>query len=358
MVEARAPALEAADRLLMMPDLFHHWLCGAKVGEYSIATTSQCYDVARGAWATSLLERAGVPVGIFPPVVSPGTPLGPVLPAVADRIGARGVQVIAPAAHDTESAVAAVPARAGRHAYVSSGTWSLLGAVTRSPVVNETARSLGFTNEGGVDGTVQLQRNHTGLWLVQECRRAWARGTGGEPLGYDALEAMARAGRPFQAAIDPDHPSFDTPEDMPRAVQEFCARTGQEVPARREDVMRVVLESLAWMYRRTLRDLERLLGETVEVLHVVGGGSRNELLCQLAADACNRPVLAGPVEATATGNVLAQAIAGGVLGSWDQAREVVRNTFPPRAYEPARTGAWDEVSRRIDPILERARTSC
>jgi rhamnulokinase len=356
MVDERSPALEAADRLLMMPDLFHYWLCGEKVGEYSIATTSQCYDVAGKAWATALLERAGIPARIFPPVVAPGTRLGPVLPSVAEALGVRGVQVVAPAAHDTGSAVAAVPAQAARFAYISSGTWSLMGTVAASPVVNESVRTLGFTNEGGVGGTVRLLRNIVGLWLVQECRRVWARG--GEDLGYEALVAMAEGARPFLAAVDSDHPAFNTPDDMPAAIQAFCARTGQAVPQARQDVLRVALESLAWRYRRTLRDLERLLGARLEVIHVVGGGSQNRLLCQMTADACGRPVLAGPVEATAIGNVAAQAIAAGELASWDDARQLVRDNFPLRAYQPAHTADWDEASPRLERILDGGKPPC
>ena len=349
MVEERSPVLDVADRYLMMPDLFNYWLCGEKVVDYTIATTSQCYDVARRGWATSLLSRLGIPTGMFGQVVQPGTRLGPILPAVADRVGLRGLQVVTPPCHDTASAVAAVPARGSRYAYISSGTWSLMGAVVPEPVVNDAARTLGFTNEGGVSGTVRLLKNIAGLWLVQECRRAWARA--GEDLSYDALTALAAGARPFQAFIDPDDASFLSPEDMPAAIQAYLARTGQPALAKRGDLLRASLEGLAWDYRRTLAKLERLLGHRVEVIHIVGGGSQNQLLCQMAADACGRPVLAGPVEATAAGNLLAQAISAGECASWDEAREVVRATFPPRTYEPKETAAWDEASPRVERIL-------
>lgn len=356
MMEEGSPVLDVADRLLFMPDLFHYWLCGEKVGEYSIATTSQCYDVAGKAWAKRLLERLAIPVGMFPPLVQPGTRLGPLIPAVADRIGAPLAQVVAPGAHDTASAVAAVPARTDRYAYISSGTWSLMGAVVPAPVVNDASRTLGFTNEGGVAGTVRLLRNIAGLWPIQECRRAWARA--GEELGYDALTAMAAAAPPFRTTIDPDDPSFLSPEDMPAAMAGYCAHTGQAVPESRGALVRAVLEGLAWKYRRTLADLERLVGYRMEVIHIVGGGSQNQLLCQMAADACGRPVLAGPVEATAAGNVLAQAIAAGALSSWSEAREVVRSTFPLRAYEPTGSARWDEASPRLESILAREETPC
>jgi len=339
MVEERSPMLEVADRFLMMPDLFNYWLCGEKAVDYTIATTSQCFDVS----------RLGIPTGMFGRVVQPGTRLGPILPAVADRVGLKGLQVVTPPCHDTASAVAAVPARGSRYAYISSGTWSLMGAVVSEPVVSDAARTLGFTNEGGAAGTVRLLKNIAGLWLVQECRRAWARG--GQDLSYDALAALAASARPFQAFIDPDDAGFLSPEDMPAAIQAYCARTGQLALASYGDLLRVALEGLAWDYRRTLGKLERLLGQRLEAIHIVGGGSQNQLLCQMAADACGRPVLAGPVEATAAGNLLAQAIAAGECASWEEAREVVRATFPPRTYEPKETAAWDEASPRVERIL-------
>jgi rhamnulokinase len=333
----------------MTPDLFNYWLCGEKAVEYTIASTSQIYDVARKAWASALLERLGIPTRMLGPVVQPGTKLGRILPAVADRIGLQGVQVVTPPCHDTAAAVAAVPSRGQHYAYISSGTWSLMGAVVPEPIITDTSRTLGFTNEGGVAGTVRLLKNIAGLWLVQECRRAWARA--GEELSYDALAALAAGARPFQAFLDPDDACFLAPDDMPAAIQAYFARTGQQAPGARGDLLRVVLESLAWDYRRTLAKLERLLGHRLEVIHIVGGGSQNQLLCQMAADACGRPVLAGPVEATAVGNVLSQAITAGACASWDEAREVVRATFPPRTYEPQNPAAWDEASPRVDRIL-------
>jgi rhamnulokinase len=356
MVQQRSPVLDVADRFLMMPDLFHYWLCGAKKVEYSIASTSQCYDAANNGWATTLMKRLGIPTGIFPEVVQPGTRLGELLPSVAERIGQKRVQVVAPACHDTASAVAAVPARTDRFAYISSGTWSLMGAVSPRPAMSDLVRTLGFTNEGGVAGTVRLLRNIVGLWLVQECRRSWARA--GDELGYDALAGMASTARPFQAVIDPNDQCFNTPEDMPRAIQEFCQRTGQAPPSARGDLVRVILESLAWEYRRNLQDVERLLGYKMEAIHIVGGGSQNQLLCQLAADATGLPVHAGPVEATAIGNLLAQLIAAGACAGWDEAREVVRATFPLRTYEPSNTAAWDEAGPRVRNTLEKARRPC
>lgn len=354
MVLERAPALEIADTFLMMPDLVNYWLTGEKVCEYTEASTSQMFDMPRGGWAAGLLERLGIPTRILPRVVQPGTELPGLLPAIADQVGARGARVIAPASHDTASAVAAVPASGERYVYISSGTWSLMGTVTPGPVVTDASRELNFTNEGGVGGTIRLLKDITGLWLVQECRRAWARA--GDDLSYDAVVALAREARPFQAFVDPDEEAFVAPDDMPRAVQEACARTGQAVPRDRGEIVRVALESLARKYRLTLAMLERIVGHRLDVIHVVGGGSQNQLLCQFAADACARPVLAGPVEATAIGNVVAQAIACGDLGSWAEGRELVRAAFPPRVYEPQDTAAWDEAcarfERRSQPISQ------
>lgn len=337
----RSSTLARAARLLLIPDLIAYWLSGVPVAEHTIASTTECYDLERRAWIAPLLSRARIPLQLFSPVVGPGTRLGPVLAPLARRIGLAGVQVVAPAGHDTASAVAAVPAQGSSFAYVSSGTWSLVGAVVDRPVKTEAARRLGLTNEGGVGGAVCLHRTMAGMWLVQGCRQAWARA--GEALDYDALAALAVAGRPLRWAFDPDDPSLVAPDDMPAAIRACCARAGRGAPERRADLLRAILETLAWRYRRTVRELEGLLGRRLEVVHVVGGGARNALLCQLTADACARPVLAGPVEATALGNVLAQALAAGACASWEAARALVRASISPTVYEPRAPRAWDEA---------------
>lgn len=350
----RSSTLHRAARLLLIPDLLGSWLCGVEVAEHTIASTTQCYDVESRAWITPLLERAGIPVHLFPPVVPPATVLGTVGAARARRAGFAGVQVVASAGHDAASAVAAIPADVSSFAYISAGhTSSLVGTVTAAPVRTEAARRLELTNEGGVDGTVCLHRKMAGLRLVQECRRAWARA--GEALDDDALIAVAAARRRFQAAVDPDDPSLLAPDDMFSAILACCARTGQEVSGTRADLLRIVLESLAWKYRRTLRELEKLLGRRLEVVHLVGEGARNTLLCQLTADACGRPLLAGPVEAAALGNVLAQAVATGACSSWAEARSLARSSFPPIRYAPRDAAAWDDASVRMEPILEAGR---
>ncbi len=351
MARRRSSTLLRAARLLFIPDLLAYWLCGVQAAEHTIASTSQCYDLAQRTWIVPLLARARIPAHLFPPVVPPATKLGPLRSAPARRAGLPGVQVVAPACHATASAVAAIPAEVPDHAYVSAGTSSLVGTTLAAPVRSERARRLGFTNEAGVDGTVCLHRSVAGLRLLQECRRAWA-GAGGA-LDSASLAAQAAAGRPLRSIVDPDHPSLREPDDMPAAIRALCARTGQPAPDTRAELLRTILESLAWSYRRTLHDLEALLGRRLEVVHVVGGGARNALLCQLTADACGRPVLAGPAEAAALGNVLAQAIATGACASWSEARALARASCAPVRYEPADPAAWDEAAARVEPALER-----
>lgn len=347
---AHSPALNVAHTLLMMPDLFNYWLTGDAVGEFTIATTTQFYDSRKRAWATELLQKLGLPSQILPRVIPPATPIGPLLASYADPTGLQHTQVIAPACHDTASAVAAVPAQQGRYAYISSGTWSLMGVVTTEPVLTDTTRDFNFTNEGGVGGTFRLLKNLTGLWLVQECRHAWAHD--GNALDYDTMVALAERAVPFRAFVDPDHASFLGPDDMPQAIADFCANTGQAVPSDRGALLRTVFESLALKYRLTLEELETILGYRVEAIHIVGGGSQNALLCQFTADACARPVYAGPVEATALGNILAQALATGACASWAEAHDLVCAAFPPKIYGPRDTDAWDEAYDRFKPLLQ------
>ncbi len=348
MAQARSPALDMADTLLMIPDLFNYWLTGEKLGEFTIATTTQFFDTGHNTWATELLERLGLPPKIMPRLILPATEIGPLVSSVADPLGLRGVKVIAPACHDTGSAVAAVPARTGDFAYISSGTWSLMGVVSPQPIISELTRDFNFTNEGGVDGTIRLLKNIAGLWLIQECRRSWARA--GNELSYEAIGALAEQARPFQAFIDPDHPAFLKPDDMPEAIQAFCTATGQPAPGDPGTIGRVALESLACRYRLTLEQLEKITGRYLQMIHIVGGGSQNRLLCQFTANACGRPVCAGPVEATALGNVLAQTLALGYCASWDDARELVRAAFPIKTYEPRDTAAWDDAWMRFQNV--------
>ena len=347
---AQSPVLDCAKTLLLMPDLFHWLLTGAKGNEFTDATTTQCFDPQQHNWSFELIERLGLPRQIFGEIIEPGTLLGPLYSQVADETGLRKMQVVAPGSHDTASAVMAVPTQEPvrerpNWCYISSGTWSLMGVEVPKPVINRKCLELNFTNEGGVGGTIRLLKNIAGLWLVQECRRAWS--SAGKDFNWDALSQMASGAKPLASLVNPDDPAFLAPSNMPLAIQEFCKRTGQPVPADEGSIIRTAIESLALRYRQVLTWLEELVGGRIETIHVVGGGAQNRQLCQATADSCNRPVLAGPVEATALGNVLMQAITAGQLDLVSQAREVVRRSFEIERYEPRDTAAWDEAYARF-----------
>jgi rhamnulokinase len=345
----RSPLLDVAETLLMIPDLFNYFFTGIKVNEASDASTSQMYDPATRTWAHDLVAAFGLPARILGSLVPPGTVLGPLRSAVTAETGLGPVPVIAPATHDTGSAVAAVPAQGESWAYISSGTWSLMGAELPAPLINDQVAQYNFTNEGGVSGTTRFLKNIMGLWLVQECRRTWERA--GQTYAYDELMRLAEAAPPFVSVVDPDDPSFILPPSMPAALADFCRKTGQTPPAEPGAVIRCVLESLALRYRWVLERLEELLGRRLEVIHIVGGGCQNTLLCQLTADACNRPVLAGPVEATALGNVLVQAMGLGLVGSLAEARAVVRRSFEVRTYSPRNPEGWHAPYERFAGFL-------
>jgi rhamnulokinase len=307
-------------------------------------------DPRTGRWARTLVERFDLPAKILGDLVPPGTRLGPLLPAVAEEAGLGGIDVVVPGTHDTASAVMAVPAAApsGERpdwCYISSGTWSLMGVEIPQPVINDTCRQLNFTNEGGVGGTVRLLKNIGGLWLVQECRRIWNQGGGN--FDWETLNQLSAEAAPLVSVIDPDDPGFTAPADMPAAIREFCRRTGQVVPESEGAVVRCALEGLALKYRQVLGWLEQLIGGRIETIHIVGGGTRNRQLCQMAADACGRRVLAGPVEATAIGNVMMQAVAAGEVGSIAQARSVIGNSFDVQEYLPSLAAPYDEAFARF-----------
>ncbi|HOM80540.1 MAG: rhamnulokinase [Armatimonadetes bacterium] len=339
-----SPLLDMAERLLFMPDLFHFFLTGNKVTEFSIATTSQMYDPRARGWATGMLQAMEIPTGILGEVVPPGTEVGTLLPSIGAETGGAGVPVITPAAHDTGSAVAAVPARGADWCYISSGTWSLMGIESPEPLIDERSLRYNFTNEGGVGGTIRFLKNIMGLWLVQECRRAWLRE--GNDFSYAELTRLASQAPAFVSIVDPDDETFMAPDDMPDAICAFCRRTGQPEPETTGAVVRCCLESLALKYRWVVEKLEEIRGRRLETIHIVGGGSQNRLLNQFAADATGRPVVAGPVEATAIGSVLIQAIARGHLGSLAEAREVVRASFEVETFEPKPSPGWDEAYQR------------
>jgi rhamnulokinase len=329
--------LAAADRLLLIPDLVHHWLCGAKTTELTNATTTQCYDARAGAWAVDLLEQLDVPVRLLPEIVEPATQLGPV---TDESSGAAGATVVAAATHDTGSAVAGTPLGGEHAAFLSVGTWSLVGIESPTPVLGDEAFRANLTNEGGVGGSFRVLRNVTGLWLLEECRRHWGR-------SVDELLAAAAQEPPLRSFVDPNDPVFAAPGDMPARIVDACARTGQPRPESEGAVVRCILESLALKHAETVDLLARVTERPLDELHVVGGGARNALLCEWTAAASERPVHAGPAEATLVGNLLVQAIALGELGSLADAREVVRRSFSPQRYEPETSGAWREARERF-----------
>jgi rhamnulokinase len=345
----RSPLLDAAETLLFVPDLFHYFLTGLKVNEFTDASTSQMLDPHTRTWAYDLVQQFGLPTKILGTIVPPGTVLGPLRTAVATDTGLTPIPVVAPATHDTGSAVAAVPAQGESWAYISSGTWSLMGAELPRPLVTGAALAANFTNEGGVAGTTRLLKNIMGLWLVQECRRTWEKA--GHAYTYDDLVKLAEAAPPFASLVDPDDPAFLLPPNMPAALADFCRRTGQPAPAEPGAAVRCCLESLALKYRWVLEKLEGLVGKRLDVIHVVGGGCQNALLCQWTADACGRPVLAGPVEATALGNVMVQALGLGLLGSLADGREVVRRSVEVKTYEPRDAARWGEQFGRFANLV-------
>jgi rhamnulokinase len=332
----------------MMADLFHFWVSGVQACELTNATTSQLYDPVSGHWASDLLERLRIRPSIFPEIVRPGTVLGPLLPEVADDTRIRGAVVVATATHDTAAAVAAIPFREPGSAYISSGTWSLIGVEVDAPVIDERSFAANLTNEGGVAGTLLL-RNATGLWMLQECRRAWARARA--DVDYEDLVARTEQVPQLRSIVDTDDPAFLAPGDMPGRIRDHCTRAGEPSPVDQAAIARCVLESLALKYRQTIDLLETVTGSRPPAIHVVGGGALNRLLCQWTADATGLPVIAGPVEAAEIGNLAVQALALGELASIDEVRVLVDRSFTTRTYEPRARAPWDEAYARLEQAV-------
>jgi len=353
MALTKDPQLEMANTLLMTPDLFHYWLTGRKATEFTIATTSQMFNVRECRWATEMLTQLGIPTHFLLPVVSPGTVLGDMKPELMSEVDLRQpVPVIAPGSHDTASAVAAIPGLDAESAYISSGTWCIIGVEIPDPIVNEQALDLGFSNEGGVANTTRLLTNVMGLWLLQESRRQWQRE--GHDYTWDKLLALAEDAEPFRCLVDPDCPDFLNPADMLAAIRAYCHRTGQPEPTSAGSVVRCCLESLALKYRRVVEALETLTGRELKTIRIVGGGSQNRLLSQFTADACQRPVTTGPVEATALGNALLQAIATGHLPDISAGRQAIAASLSQECFEPRPSGAWEEAFARFNALLHQS----
>lgn len=347
---SNSPLLEMAESMLMIPDLFHWMMTGEKCNEFTDASTTQFYNPVKGGWATELLEQFDLPTNILGRIAAPGTNLGALRQGLAAQTGLSAANVVLPGSHDTASAVMAVPAasRPGEKpdwCYISLGTWALMGIESPQPLVNDKVMELNFTNEGGVGNTIRVLKNISGLWLIQECRRIWNQS--GRDWGWEDLNQLSAAAKPLASFINPDAQDFLAPPDMPEAIRRFVADSGQTVPQDEGAVLRCALESIAMKFRHVLGMCEELSGSRMETIHVVGGGTRNRQLCQAAADACGRRVLAGPVEATATGNLMMQAVAAGDVGSIAEAREVIRNSFEVEEYQPRNTAAWDEAYERF-----------
>lgn len=349
MAISHSPALASAHTFLAMPDFFNYLLTGRTVSEFSIATTTQCYDPRQRAWAYPLLAALGIPTAIFPELADSGTIIGPLLPELAEEVGLSRARVIAPACHDTGSAVAAVPAEDADFAWISSGTWSVMGVLSPEALITPQSLAYNFTNEGAAGGAFRFCKNIMGLWLVQECRRTWA--AQGEELSYAQIAAMAAASRPFAAVIDVDDGAFLKPGDMAARIHAFAQRTGQNAPANKGEIARSILESIALKYRLVLEQLEEMTGRRLTTIHIVGGGTQNQVLNQMTADATGRTVVTGPVEATAIGNILVQAVALGRLGSLSEASAVVRGSFPVATFTPRDRNGWDAAYSRLLSLI-------
>lgn len=341
--------LAKAKQLVTIPDLFNYWLTSNAVCEFTNATTTQLVDPLRRTWAVDLMRKLGLNSNLPAPIVEPGTVVGTLLPSVAQGSWLTGTPVIAPACHDTGSAVAAITARDGT-AFLSSGTWSLIGTELDAPVLTPEALKLNFTNEGGVNGTTRLLKNVMGLWMLQGCRNCWS--DRGECSDYRELIEMASREPAFAHLVDPDDESFLRPTDMTAAIDNFCRKTHQPAPVTAGAYVRCVLESLALKYRLVLRYLEQLCGRRIEQIRVIGGGSKNRLLNQFTADATGRTVLAGPAEATALGNIAIQMLATGAASSLQEVRAIVDRSFPTEVFKPLETDQWERQTERFEQYCE------
>ena len=345
MAEAKHPWLEIADRLLFLPDLLNYLMTGKVVSELTIASTSQMLDARQRTWSREIFDALGLPFEIMPEIVGAGHSLGELAREIQEETGLSVGQVVATAGHDTASAVAAVPAQGGNWAYLSSGTWSLMGVELDEPLLTAKARDYNFTNEAGVAGKIRFLKNISGLWILQECRREW-----GETHSWAELTELASQAEPFVCQIFPDDPEFLKPGDMPAKVKNFCRRTGQRVPETVGQIVRVVLESLALRYKSVFASLQEVLGQKIETVHIVGGGSQNRLLDQFTASALGVRTTAGPAEATACGNMLVQAMTFGEIDGLSGIREVVRKSFEIETFEPQNEEDWEEAFERYREI--------
>ena len=346
MKQVKSALLKDMRHLLFMPDIFNYFLTGRKRTEFTFATTSQLYNPVKRDWEPRLFRALGIPRSVMQKVIAPGTIIGPIKPNICAETGINPMPVIAPATHDTGSAIVSIPSTGRDWAYVSSGTWSLMGIEVAQPILTDKARKYNFTNEGGACKTFRFLKNITGLWLIQQCARSWCKND------YGRLTKEATQSPAFKALVNPDWPEFLNPPDMPEAIKRFCRKTRQTAPKSPAQMTRCILESLALQYRLVLGQLRELSPRPINTIHIIGGGVRNGLLCQFTADATGLPVLAGPVEATAIGNIMMQALALGYVKSLPEIREVVRNSFQPVRYVPRQKSQWDEAYERFKRIIK------
>jgi rhamnulokinase len=344
-LERRPHILELSEQFLNIADYFNYLFSGVRCAEESLASTTQLFDPRKHQWSHELIEKFGLPSRIFPRVVSSGTKLGPLLPSIAADVGLSDTEVVASCSHDTAAAVAAVPAEGQDWCYVSSGTWSLLGIEVKEPIINAKSREHNFTNEMGYGGSIRFLKDIVGLWIVQECRREWAKE--GQEYTYDQLMTMAEEAEPLRSLLNPAEARFLEPNDMPQNIINYCRETNQAAPRTRGEIIRCVLESLALIYCQTLQEVATVTGHKAKRVHIVGGGSRNQLLNQLTANATQLTVLAGPPEATAIGNILIQAVALGQMDSLVDLRRVVRRSFPVTTYTAHGAPTWQKAYERF-----------
>ena len=347
----RPHVFDNAETLLMTPDLLNYFLTGIKKTEYTIASTSALLDAEKRAWASDreLFTPMNIPPTILTDIVQPGNILGGLLSEVLEEVGDIKAKVVNVASHDTASAIAAVPAKGEDFVYISSGTWSLMGTESKEPIINEKSALYDFTNEGGVNNTIRVLCNVMGLWLEQESKRQWERE--GENISFDELSDMAQKSEPFKSLVDVDCVEFITPGNMPERIREFCKRTNQYIPQTKGEIVRCIFDSLALTYKRTLLRIDELKGTKTTYIHIVGGGTKEEILCQYTADACGVPVCAGPVEATAIGNIAVQMMSQGEIKNLQEAREIIRNSFEVKTYEPENTKMCDDAYERYLKIV-------
>lgn len=342
------PALQIAEGMLFTPDTLNYLFTGVQKNEYTIASTSQLLKPGKAEWEKRLFKAAGIPEKLTRDIVEPGTVLGLALPEIDGQTGCGEMSCVAVASHDTASAVVSVPAEGENWAYLSSGTWSLLGIESPEPLVSEKTREMNFTNEGGAEGTTRFLKNIMGMWLIQECKRVWDEE---KEINWQEIVDLSQLAEPFKCFINPDDAGFLNPGNMPHAIHEYCRKTNQPVPESKGEIARCIYDSLVLKYKYTIRQIESVTGKRIEKLHIIGGGANNQMLSQLTANALGIPVVAGPPEATAIGNIMMQARAMGFVGSLKEIREVVRNSFGVKTYSPSPKLDWEKAFAAFEKLV-------